>query len=87
MQYLGDKSPGATITFWFTTADADGVPTALTSGTISVYKDSSNTQSTSGVTLSASADSVTGANRVAINTSADGTFYSAGSDFTVMLTA
>ncbi|MCK9549118.1 hypothetical protein [Aquamicrobium sp.] len=30
---------------------------------------------------------MTGANRVAINTSADGTFYSAGSDFTVMLTA
>lgn len=87
MQYLGDKSPGATITCWFTTADADGVPTALTSGTISVYKDNSDTQSTSGVTLSASADSVTGANRVVIDTSANGTFYSAGSDFTVMLTA
>lgn len=86
MQYLGDKSPGATITLWFTTADSDGAPTALSSGAISVYKDNSNTESTSGVTLTASADSRTGANRVVIDTSADGSFYSAGSDFTVMIT-
>src|SRR5690554_3298988 len=87
MQYLGDKSPGSTITFWFTTADSDGVPTALSSGAVSVYKDNSNTESTSGVTLTASADGVTGANRVTIDTSADGSFYSAGSDFSVIITA
>lgn len=87
MQYLGDKSPGATFSFWFTTADADGLPTAL-AGTpaISVYKDNGNTESTSGVTLTVSADSRTGANRVVIDTSSDGSFYSSGSDFTVMIT-
>src|SRR5690606_14803950 len=49
-------------------------------------KDNSNTESTSGITLTASADSRTGANRVVIDTSSDGSFYSAGSDFTVMIT-
>jgi hypothetical protein len=51
-----------------------------------VYKDNSTTQSTTGVTLTADFDSVTGLNHVAIDTSADGTFYSAGSFFDIVIT-
>ena len=53
---------------------------------ISVYKDNSVTQSTAGVAITADFDSVTGLNHVAIDTSADGTFYSAGSFFDVVIT-
>jgi hypothetical protein len=51
-----------------------------------VYKDASTTQSTAGVTLTADFDAVTGLNHVAIDTSADGTFYAVGSFFDVVVT-
>lgn len=88
MMGLGDYAPGTVIYTNFTTVDSTGAPTVLT-GTpaISVYKDDSTTQSTSGVTLTASFDSVTGLNNVKIDTSADGTFYAAGSDFSIVITA
>jgi len=84
---LGDFAPGATIDFAFTTRFG-GVPTTL-AGTpaVSVYKDSSLTQSTSGVTLTTDFDNVTGLNHVSIDTSANGTFYAAGSSFQVVITA
>lgn len=53
---------------------------------LSVYKDASDTQSTTGVTLTADFDGVTGLNHFAVDTSADGTFYSAGSFFHVVIT-
>ncbi|TPI13863.1 hypothetical protein [Mesorhizobium sp. B4-1-1] len=53
---------------------------------LSVYKDNSTTQSTAGVTLTADFDGVTGLNHYAIDTSADGTFYSAGSFFDIVIT-
>jgi hypothetical protein len=53
---------------------------------LSVYKDNSVTQSTTGVTLTADFDSVTGLNHFAIDTSTDGTFYSAGSFFDIVIT-
>lgn len=84
--YLGDLRIGKTLRFAFTT-DVGGVPTALAGATISAYKDGSLTQSTTGVTLSASHDGVTGLNQVVIDTSADGTFYSALSDFMLVITA
>lgn len=86
MQHLGDFNPSDTIDFKFVTANSTGAPTALTSGAISVYKDNSTTQSTSGVTLTASFDSVTGLNHVRITTSSDGSFYAAGSSFQVVIT-
>lgn len=86
MQHLGDFNPSDTIDFKFVTAGSTGAPTALTSGAISVYKDDSTTQSTSGVTLTASFDSVTGLNHVRITTSSDGSFYAAGSSFQVVIT-
>ena len=84
MSHHGDYAAGATVVFDFTTA-VNGLPTAL-AGTpaLSIYKNSV-TQSTAGITLTASYDSVTGFNHVVIDTSADGTFYAAGNHFTVMI--
>lgn len=79
-------SAGDTIHRKFTTRATTGVPTALVGGVISIYKDASTTQSTTGVTLTASFDSVVGLNHVAIDTSADGTFYSNASHFEVVIT-
>ncbi len=85
---LGDFDASAIIYDKFTTyRPSTGAPFTL-AGTpaLSVYKDNSTTQSTSGVTLSADFDSVTGFNHYAIDTSSDGTFYSAGSFFQVVIT-
>lgn len=84
---LGDFDTSAVVYFKFTTVTTTGAPTQL-AGTpaISVYKDNSTTQSTSGVTLTVDFDSVTGLNHVAVDTSSDGTFYSAGSFFDVVIT-
>lgn len=85
---MKDYPTGTTIYLKFgTQRPSTGASYALASGAVSVYKDNSTTQSTSGVTLAADFDSVTGMNHVAIDTSADGTFYSSGSDFQVVLTA
>jgi len=85
---LGDFDLSSVIYFKFTTfRPSTGAPFAL-AGTpaISVYKDNSTTQSTTGVTLTTDFDSVTGLNHVAIDTSADGSFYSSGSFFDVVIT-
>lgn len=87
MSYKGDINAGDTLRFTFNTRQATGAPITL-GGTpvISVYKDASVTESTTGVTLTVDFDSVTGRHLVTIDTSADGTFYSAGSDFQVTIT-
>lgn len=85
---LGDFDTSAVIYGKFTTfKPSTGAPFTL-AGTpaLSVYKDNSTTQSTAGVTLTADFDSVTGLNHFAIDTSADGTFYSAGSFFDIVIT-
>lgn len=85
---LGDYAPASIIDLHFPTHKADGTPIILAgSPAISVYKSNSATQSTAGVTLDANFDSVTGLNHVRIDTSADGTFYAAGGDYSVVLTA
>jgi hypothetical protein len=85
--YLGDYAAGDTIDFNFTTRQASGAPFTL-AGTpaISVYKGSSATESTSGVTLTADYDSRTGLNHVTITTASDGTFYADGSQFECVIT-
>jgi len=88
MSTLGDFDTSAVIYGKFTTyRPSTGAPYTL-AGTpaLSVYKDNSTTQSTAGVTLTADFDSVTGLNHFAIDTSADGTFYSAGSFFDIVIT-
>lgn len=83
--YLGDKLTGDTIRFIFHTAAATGASTVL-GGTpaLSVYKDASDTQTTTGVTLEVDADGVVGMNRVTVALS--DAFYTAGSDFNVVIT-
>lgn len=88
MSYRGDYDAGTVIYGKFTTfRPSTGAPFAL-AGTpaLSVYKDNSTAQSTTGVTLTADFDTVTGLNHFAIDTSADGTFYSAGSNFDIVIT-
>lgn len=85
---LGDFDTSTVVYGKFTTyRPSTGAPHTL-AGTpaLSVYKDNSTTQSTTGVTLTTDFDSVTGFNHFAIDTSADGTFYSAGSFFDIVIT-
>lgn len=86
--HLGDYAPATNICGKFTTFQPSTGAAFALAGTpaLSVYKDSSTTQSTTGVTLTASFDSVTGLHHYCIDTSADGTFYSAGSNFDVVIT-
>lgn len=85
---LGDFDAGTVVYGKFTTFRPSTGAAYTLGGTpaLSVYKDNSTTQSTTGVTLTADFDSVTGLNHFAIDTSADGTFYSAGSFFDVVIT-
>jgi hypothetical protein len=86
--YLGDFRVGKVVRkMWNSNAAAGESITRATNGTVSVYKDGGTTQSTTGVTDTEDFDSLTGVHLVAVDTSADGTFYSAGSDFEVVLSA
>jgi hypothetical protein len=85
MRYLGNIAAGQTLTFLFATNDGAGAAIApTTAGTVSVYKDDNTTQTTTGVTYTPSFDGVAGVNLVKIATS--DAFYSAGHDYTVVLT-
>lgn len=86
---LGDFDAGAIIHGKFTTFRPSTSAPFTLAGTpaLSVYKDNSTTQSTTGVTLTVDFDSVTGLNHFTIDTSADGAFYSAGSFFDIVITA
>jgi hypothetical protein len=88
VKHLGDFDASAVVYGKFTTFRPSTGATFTLAGTpaLSVYKDNSVTQSTTGVTLTADFDSVTGLNHFAIDTSADGTFYSAGSFFDIVIT-
>lgn len=86
--YKGDFAPGAVLDWKFNSRDTDGAPITL-AGTpsLTAYKDNGDTQDTSGLTLSVDFDSVTGLHNVRVDTSADGTFYSAGSSFSIVIAA
>lgn len=88
MKHLGDYDLSTVIYGKFSTYRPSTGAAFTLAGTpaLSVYKDNSTTQSTTGVTLTADFDSVTGLNHFAIDTSADGTFYSAGSNFDIVIT-
>ena len=85
MSYIGDFDASDTIYFKFTTVNTSGVPTALDGGTVAAYKDNSTTQTLTGVSLTASFDSLTGLNHVTVDTSQDGSFYAVGSDFQLIM--
>ena len=85
MSDLGAGPVGEVRVFNFSTA-INGVPTDLAgSPVISVYKNSL-TQSTTGVTLTQTYDSLVGMNHVVIDTSADTSFYAPDNDFSVVIT-
>jgi hypothetical protein len=88
MKHMGDYDASTVIYGKFTTFRPSTGAAFTLGGTpaLSVYKDNSTTQSTSGVTLTADFDSVTGLNHFAIDTSSDGAFYAAGSFFDVVIT-
>jgi hypothetical protein len=84
--YLGDFNPGDTVRFLWNTNDSSGASiTRATNGTISVYQNGNTTQTTTGVTDTEDFDGLTGVHLVAVDTSADGTFYAAGRDIAIVL--
>lgn len=86
--YVGDYAPSDTIDCNFGTVRPSTGASFTLGGTpaVSVYKDNGTTESTTGVTLTADFDTRTGLNHVRITTASDGTFYSAGSFFEVVIT-
>jgi hypothetical protein len=87
MIYYGDFAVGATLYASFNTVNAVGAPTSFdASSVVKVYKKGSGAESTAGVTLNADFDGRSGMHELEIDTSADGTFYDAGSDFYAVLT-
>ena len=86
--YIGDFAVGAIFNTKFSTQKGDGTPITLAGSPVAkVYKDDDTTESASGVTLSVGFDGITGLHNIEIDTTSDGTFYAAGSDFSVILTA
>lgn len=81
-------SAGDTVYAKFTSRASTGAPATLSgSPAVSVYKNNSTTQSTSGVALTVDFDAVTGLNHVSIDTSTDSGFYTNGAQFHVVITA
>lgn len=77
----GDWSAGSIINFKFTTRSS------LTGATLSIYRDNSLVETTTGVTLTTDFNGYVGLNHVRIDTSADPTFYLANNDYQCVLTA
>ncbi len=87
---LGDIALSQIVYFHFTTRQySTGAPITSASLVLSVYKDDNTTQSTAGITTTflTGFDGVVGLVSVKIDTSQDGTFYAAGHDFSVVVTA
>src|SRR5690242_13719133 len=81
----GDRPVGSTISFTCSTLGSSG-PATLSGGAVACYKDASNTETTTGCSIALDQDK-TGRHVVTVDTSADGTFYSAGSTFEVIISA
>lgn len=89
MTNAGDYVAGTTVRFKFRSSDpSTQAPVTLAgSPAIAVYKEGNTTEVTTGATLTVDYDAKTGLHQVVVDTSSDGTFYAAGNDFTVVLTA
>jgi hypothetical protein len=86
-KYIGDFTPGVVVRFRFNMFSTSFIPTTPTvAPTFCVYKNST-VESTSGITVTVDYDGRAGVVFVAIDTSADPTFYVAGEDYDVMFTA
>lgn len=83
--YKGDWLEDSTgFTHKFTTRNTTGEASALSSGLIDVYKGSSTSPSTAGVTLTSTFASVVGFNHLGIDLSST-SFYSNGEEYTAIL--
>jgi len=87
-RYIGDFLAGQVVRFTFPTiSDQTKLPTTPSvAPTFCVYKNSVS-ESTSGITVTVDFDGLAGVHRVAIDTSADPTFYVSGEDYDVICTA
>ena len=85
MTYYGDFKDGDAVNIYFSTSSQAGAASTLSSGSVVIYKDGTANDSTSGATLTANVGSLTGFNRVVINTSSDSTYYAKGSSFAVVV--
>lgn len=86
--YVGDFRPGQSVRCKWNGQDPTGAPVTASSVTVKVYKDdSTTTETTTGVTHTEDQDSTTGMHHIVVDTSADGTFYAAGSDYFIVATA
>lgn len=84
-KYLGDYVEDATIDFMFSTfSPVTSAPAALATGAVQVYKANNLGQTSTGVTLTADFDGITGQNHVRIDTSSD-SFYATANDYSVVL--
>lgn len=88
-RHLGDYAPATVLYFMFTTYRPSTGANYTLAGTpvVRVYKNGSTTQHTTTYSVTADFDTITGLNYFTIDTSADGTFYAAGGQFTCVLEA
>lgn len=87
-RYKGNYLPGQTVRVWFNSVDSTQAPVdpASISGNIYVYKNGdASSEVTTGVTLGATFDALTGLTSVAIDTSADATFYAINNSYVVVI--
>jgi len=84
--YLGDFAVGQTVHLALNTSDLGAAPITLDTSTFRVYRDDGDTEDDSGITPDIDSDGRTGFHRVAIDTSADATFYAAAHEFFVVIT-
>ena len=83
---VGDFRLGETFDIKFTTIDGLGASIALVNGAVAAYPGNSLTEITSGITLTADFDGLTGLNNLrVVATSANG--YAAGENYVLVLTA
>lgn len=87
MSYYGDFTVGSNIKIRFNTRTMAQVPTTFSgSPALAIYKDNT-TETSVGVQLTVDYDGRTGLNYVEVDTTADATFYVAGQDYDVVVTA
>ena len=85
MSSFGDFQAGDAVNIYFSTSSQAGAASTLSSGSVVIYKDGTTGSSTSGATLTANVNSLTGFNRVTITTSSDASYYAVGSSFAVVV--
>ena len=83
---LGDIDAGQVVDLKFVSLLGSVATILAGSPVVSIYKDNSVTQGTTGVTLSTNFDGVVGLSNVRIDGAADPTFFSGGSNFQAVIT-